>query len=1160
MTKIPRNPFSWIAIVLCTLAVPPSTSSAGAIEYKLARTFEHPNPSSGARRFGHALAISGNRLAVATRGTADAVPRAGLFVFDVTDGTQGFFFDPTGDSYNSRGGEDFSLAVVQGNFLLGDPGAAIQGGGIGFVRLIDGFTGVSLLGIPGTIPTGGNGGGFGQTVAASDDDLLAGLPLVPGYQFQGEVRLYNGAYGLPGAGTLLRSFQKPTPKDEDYFGNAIAAEGTDVVVGTPWDDAGATDAGAVYIFNRDTGQLRKTLLNPDPTTQDYFGQAVAVSGDRLLVGLQGRPSNLATGEQAYLFRRSTGELLHHFTSPSVGEGGQFGSKVGFLGDTIVIGRPAKNGVGGDGTVYLFDGVTYELVATLPGGLSGSKEEFGNAIAASDRWLFVGATGAIGATSEGGDPIATGKVYMFTPCHDGTVDPSEECDDGNTLNTDACVASCVLPACGDGYVQDGVEDCDDGNTTDGDCCSSSCHFEGAGSSCAADSNVCTDDVCDGAGECTHPNNTAPCDDGKICTDGDHCAAGVCVSGGPLNCEDGSPCTFNFCSAADGCVAVQLIGPCSDGDACTTNDQCQGGLCVGGAPPNCADGNPCTDDSCVPASGCVNSPNAASCNDGNACTAPDVCSGGICGSGAAVNCQDGQFCNGVEGCSPNTGCTPGQAVDCSNLNADCLLGACNETTDACEPVATNEDGPCQHESACVAAAICDRGECEAAQATDCNDTNPCTDDGCDNLTGCTHSDNSDVCNDSDPCTTSDLCGAGQCLGSAVVACGLQDLCCPQGCTEQSDPDCLASCGNDVVESGEACDDGNTANFDDCLNTCVNAICGDGVVKFAGFGTYEMTFSVQDNVTLHALQFTVDYGAAPGEFIGVADAVSCTSLVAGAEVQFNNDLSASLLQIGFVTLDGFDAPGPILRCNFAATAPPAVSQFGLTVVDATDDSGVTRNPLPKLKVSRLIPVDGGEECDDSNTVDGDGCSATCGLQQRCGDANDDARITATDALRVLRRAVGQDVECSFSACDFDGNGTMTASDALAVLRVAVGLFVRPGCAYQTVARVSLTGSELIGALQVRIDYSGAAGRFLSDDGMPSCRNRTASVAAFGDDAVARLLSAAFVSLPGILAPTELFECDFESVGHVTAEDFAVDVTDATAPDSAPITPLPAVVLAVP
>jgi len=50
---------------------------------------------------------------------------------------------------------------------------------------------------------------------------------------------------------------------------------------------------------------------------------------------------------------------------------------------------------------------------------------------------------------------------------------EACDDGNMVQTDACLNSCQAAKCGDGQVQAGVEQCDDGNMVDNDGCSNTC---------------------------------------------------------------------------------------------------------------------------------------------------------------------------------------------------------------------------------------------------------------------------------------------------------------------------------------------------------------------------------------------------------------------------------------------------------------------------------------------------------------------------------------------------------------------------------------------------------------------------------------------------------------------------------------------------------------
>lgn len=54
---------------------------------------------------------------------------------------------------------------------------------------------------------------------------------------------------------------------------------------------------------------------------------------------------------------------------------------------------------------------------------------------------------------------------------------EACDDGNTINDDACsnnceINMCAQPYCGDGITNNG-EECDDGNYNNLDSCSNSC---------------------------------------------------------------------------------------------------------------------------------------------------------------------------------------------------------------------------------------------------------------------------------------------------------------------------------------------------------------------------------------------------------------------------------------------------------------------------------------------------------------------------------------------------------------------------------------------------------------------------------------------------------------------------------------------------------------
>ena len=63
-------------------------------------------------------------------------------------------------------------------------------------------------------------------------------------------------------------------------------------------------------------------------------------------------------------------------------------------------------------------------------------------------------------------------------------------------------------------------------------------------------------------------------------------------------------------------------------------------------------------------------------------------------------------------------------------------------------------------------------------------------------------------------------------------------------------------------------------------------------------------------------------------------------------------------------------------------------------------------------------------------------------CGDATGDCVVTAADALRVLKAAVGLPVTCLPERCDFNGDGKIRTGDALGVLKLAVGVPVVGKC----------------------------------------------------------------------------------------------------------------------
>jgi hypothetical protein len=255
----------------------------------------------------------------------------------------------------------------------------------------------------------------------------------------------------------------------------------------------------------------------------------------------------------------------------------------------------------------------------------------------------------------------GDTFTLEVCGNGIIDPGEQCDEGESGGP-CCTASCDFrppgTPCPDGTVCNGNETC----SAFGQC------VPGTPLNCT-DNNVCTDDVCHPMTGCGHTNNTAACTDNNACTTGDQCTGGSCQGGPPPDCSDGNPCTMDGCHPLTGCQSVGIPGccitdsQCADASLCTTNERCVNNACVSD-PVSCNDDNVCTADACLPSTGCVyTSTSGAPCNDDDACTVNDVCMGSACG-GFVLGCDDGDPCT-TDACSPASGCTHTAIPGCGAL---------------------------------------------------------------------------------------------------------------------------------------------------------------------------------------------------------------------------------------------------------------------------------------------------------------------------------------------------------------------------------------------------------------------------------------------------------------------------------------------------------------
>ncbi len=425
------------------------------------------------------------------------------------------------------------------------------------------------------------------------------------------------------------------------------------------------------------------------------------------------------------------------------------------------------------------------------------------------------------------------------CGNETVEPGETCDppaicltscsDGNACTIDAltgsaanCNSACThepIVSCvhGDGCCPAGC------NATVDDDCSPSCgnSLVEPGETCdpsascvtgCSDGNVCTIDTLTGSAA----NCNAACAHDAIvsCAHGDGC----CPAGCNATVDDDCSQTCGnetlepgeSCDPPDSCVVV-----CSDGNGCTI-DQLTGSAancnadCAYESIVSCADGDGCcpagcnaaVDDDCSPTCGnqalepgeSCDPPDSCitDCNDGNACTS-DTLTGSAANCNAACSNDPIATCRNGDGCCP-AGCDAAVDEDCSQTCGN----------EAVEPGET-----CDPPDSCP---------------TDCDDDNACTIDA---LTG-----------------SAEVCSAA-CGHQSITDCADGDGCCAPGCTAATDDDCSATCGDDVIDTGETCDppdscptdcdDGNTCTVDRltgsaagcsaaCSNTAVTS-CQDG-----------------------------------------------------------------------------------------------------------------------------------------------------------------------------------------------------------------------------------------------------------------------------------------------------------------------------------------------
>jgi hypothetical protein len=400
--------------------------------------------------FGHAVAISTDTMVVGAYG--DASGSGAVYVFQrtgVTWAQQAYLKASNADPNDRFGG---SVALSGDTLVVGAIGERSNATGINGNQLDNSTASAGAVYVfqrTGTTwaqqayikssNTAFNGA-FGRSVALSQDSLAVGA------DGEGIVYVFRRSGSTWEQQANITASRPVT--DAPSFGLAVSLSGDTLAVGDPYQDA-ASYAGAVYIFQRTgTTWAQQAYLRAQVTgINDYFGAAVALAGDTLVVGAAGEDSSVTgiDGNQAddradsagaaYVFHR-TGTAWAQQTyvkASNTGANDGFGISVALSGDILAVGAfredSSATGANGDqandsasysGAVYVFqrNGPAWAQQSYIKASNTGAGDQFGGAVALSGDTLAAGATyEASGATGIDGSQaengvIGAGAAYVF----------------------------------------------------------------------------------------------------------------------------------------------------------------------------------------------------------------------------------------------------------------------------------------------------------------------------------------------------------------------------------------------------------------------------------------------------------------------------------------------------------------------------------------------------------------------------------------------------------------------------------------------------------------------------------------------------------------------------------------------------------------------------
>ncbi|MCW1922885.1 choice-of-anchor D domain-containing protein [Luteolibacter arcticus] len=349
-------------------------SNAGSVSlFDLGATFpeqpwlviDNPSPTTN-DYFGTAVASAGTKVVVSAYQDDTAGTNTGtVYVFDTTSPSPGALIrtlvNPLPNSQDQFG----NAVAISGNLIVvgcarNEVAGFVHAGSVFIYDLTSGSPTMPILTLDNPAPAAEDA--FGYSVAISGTKVVVGANQNDaGVVDAGSVYVYDVSAGSASSTMPVRTWDNPSPALEDEFGYSVAISGDRIVVGCPADDAGATDAGAAYLYDltaTNPGSPVATLLHPDSENEEFFGSAVAISGTRIAVGAPEDDISATDGGCLYVYEVTSATFptpADRLVSENQPANEHLGFSVAVDGANVLAGAPLHDAnTSGRGAVYLFD--------------------------------------------------------------------------------------------------------------------------------------------------------------------------------------------------------------------------------------------------------------------------------------------------------------------------------------------------------------------------------------------------------------------------------------------------------------------------------------------------------------------------------------------------------------------------------------------------------------------------------------------------------------------------------------------------------------------------------------------------------------------------------------------------------------------------------------